>query len=107
MRRAMSALPRRRIRSLLAWLAVIVAAVALAWGPDDVLAQEDQPSGDVDLGGQLYAQACAQCHASDGRGAVVPGSDGLIKQRDGRRATVQLSGALVRQTVDIQGGESW
>ena len=73
----MSALSRRKIRSLLAWFAVVAAAIALAvtWGSDDVLAQESAPSGDVDLGGQLYAQACAQCHASDGSGAVVPGSD--------------------------------
>lgn len=73
----MSALSRRKIRSLLAWFAVIAAAVALAaaWGPGDVLAQESAQVGDVDLGGQLYAQACAQCHASDGGGAVVPGSD--------------------------------
>jgi ubiquinol-cytochrome c reductase cytochrome c subunit len=73
----MSALSRRRIGNLLAWFAVIAGAVALtvAWGSDDVRAQESSPVGDVDLGGQLYAQACAQCHASDGGGAVVPGTN--------------------------------
>jgi ubiquinol-cytochrome c reductase cytochrome c subunit len=95
----MSALPRRRIRSLLAWLAVIVAAVALAsWGPDGVLAQEAQPSGDVDLGGQLYAQACAQCHASDGRGAVVPGSDREAPALTGRPQVTAAYVDLVMRT---------
>lgn len=72
----MSALSRRKIRSLLAWFAVIAAALTIAVvGGSDVSAQEQAPAGDIDLGGQLYAQACAQCHASDGGGAVVPGTD--------------------------------
>lgn len=70
--------PRRRtVRTLGSWLVVLVvaAATALWWGPRGVAAQEADVVGDVDLGGQLYAQHCAQCHASDGSGAQVPGTN--------------------------------
>jgi ubiquinol-cytochrome c reductase cytochrome c subunit len=60
-------------RSLLSWAAVILAALAIGiwWQARTASAQESEPRGDVDLGGQLYAQHCAQCHASDGGGALV------------------------------------
>jgi ubiquinol-cytochrome c reductase cytochrome c subunit len=62
---------RRRLAS---WSAVIVGVLALAtwWGARDASALQARQVGDVALGGQLYAQQCAQCHASDGTGAVVP-----------------------------------
>jgi len=75
---AMGARAGRPLRSLLAWLTLLLVClgVALWWSTDDVAAQETEPvEGNVDLGGQLYAQACAQCHASDGGGATVPGTD--------------------------------
>ncbi len=60
-------------RSLLGWFVVAGAVfVGLWWASSDVAAQE--PIGDVALGSQLYAQACAQCHASDGSGAEVAGT---------------------------------
>ena len=62
---------RRRLGS---WLVLVVgvAAVATWWDVRGVSAQEAPQVGDVALGGQLYAQHCAQCHASDGTGTTVP-----------------------------------
>ena len=64
-------------RGLVSWIVLIagVVAVALWWDASGASAQETQPEGDVDLGSQLYAQNCAQCHASDGSGAQVPGTE--------------------------------
>lgn len=64
---------RRLHRTLRSWAVVIVACAALGvwWQARAADAQETQPAGDVELGAQLYAQHCAQCHASDGSGAVV------------------------------------
>jgi ubiquinol-cytochrome c reductase cytochrome c subunit len=65
---------RRVYRRLGSWLVVIASIVVLAvwWEARGASAQEADQLGDVALGGQLYAQHCAQCHASDGRGAEVP-----------------------------------
>ena len=65
-------------RSLTAWMVVVIfgLAVALLWsaraGADVVDADE---IGDVTQGAQLYARDCAQCHAANGLGAEVPGTD--------------------------------
>ncbi|HSK98666.1 MAG TPA: c-type cytochrome [Euzebyales bacterium] len=62
---------RRRLAS---WLVLIVGLLTLAtwWGARDASALQADQIGDVELGEQLYAQQCAQCHASDGSGAIVP-----------------------------------
>jgi ubiquinol-cytochrome c reductase cytochrome c subunit len=64
---------RRVYRRLGSWLVLIAAVVAVAtwWAARGVSAQEANQIGDVELGARLYAQNCAQCHASDGRGAEV------------------------------------
>jgi ubiquinol-cytochrome c reductase cytochrome c subunit len=64
-------------RRLSAWFVVTGALIALVlwWDARDATAQEADQIGDVALGGQLYAQQCAQCHASDGSGAIVPETD--------------------------------
>lgn len=83
----MGARSARSVRNLLAWLTLLLGClgVAMWWSADDVAAQEAEPmTGDVDLGGQLYAQACAQCHASDGGGATVPGTDRTAPALSGR-----------------------
>lgn len=83
----MGAPSARSVRNLLGWLTLFLGClgVALWWSADDVAAQEAEPlTGDVDLGGQLYAQACAQCHASDGGGATVPGTDRTAPALSGR-----------------------
>ena len=75
------------VRNVIAWLTLLLGCLGLAlwWSTDDVAAQEAEPlGGDVDLGGQLYAQACAQCHASDGRGATVPRTDRTAPALSGR-----------------------
>jgi mono/diheme cytochrome c family protein len=87
MQSAMGARSGRPLRNLFAWLTLLLLGlgVALWWSTDDVAAQEAEPvEGDVDLGGQLYAQACAQCHASDGGGATVPGTDRTAPALSGR-----------------------
>jgi ubiquinol-cytochrome c reductase cytochrome c subunit len=62
-----------RKRRLISWIVLIAGLAALTawWTARDASAQEAGQTGDVALGGQLYAQNCAQCHASDGRGAEV------------------------------------
>lgn len=69
-------------RAAAAWAAVTIGVLAagLAWNAAMARAQEQPPelTGDVQLGAQLYAQQCAQCHASDGRGAEI--------ENTGRRA---------------------
>jgi ubiquinol-cytochrome c reductase cytochrome c subunit len=67
---------RRAPRGLVSWIVLIagIIVVGVWWNANGAAAQEAQPAGDVDLGGQLYAQFCAQCHASDGTGAEVPGT---------------------------------
>ena len=66
----MSARAGHPVVKLIAWLAVALGCALLVswWSAGDVAAQDDE-IGDVELGAQLYAQACAQCHASDGGGA--------------------------------------
>lgn len=84
---AMRARSDRSVRNLLSWSALLLGClgIALWWSADGVAAQEPEPTtGDVDLGGQLYAQACAQCHASDGGGATVPGTDRTAPALSGR-----------------------
>jgi ubiquinol-cytochrome c reductase cytochrome c subunit len=83
----MGAPSARSVRNLLGWLTLLLGCLGVAlWSSaDGVAAQEAEPlTGDVDLGGQLYAQACAQCHASDGRGATVPGTDRTAPELSGR-----------------------
>jgi ubiquinol-cytochrome c reductase cytochrome c subunit len=79
---------------LIAWLAVVSVCALLVswWSAGDVAAQEDE-IGDVELGAQLYAQACAQCHASDGGGAQVPGTD--------RRAPALAGAGITSSYVDL------
>jgi len=71
---------RQAYRRLGSWVVLVAAVIALAaWWSARATAQESSEEarqiGDVDLGAQLYSQACAQCHAADGSGAVVPGTD--------------------------------
>lgn len=82
----MRALSPRMYQNLIGWVVVIAAGAALMvwWSSGDVAAQESEPAGDVALGSQLYAQACAQCHASDGRGVEVPGTDEVAPALEGR-----------------------
>jgi ubiquinol-cytochrome c reductase cytochrome c subunit len=79
---------------LVAWLAVVLGSAVLVawWSAGDVAAQEDD-IGDVELGAQLYAQACAQCHASDGSGAQVPGTD--------RKAPALAGAGITSSYVDL------
>lgn len=97
---AMGARSGRSVRNLLAWLIVTAAAGAIAflWAPRDVAAQEADTIGDVDLGGQLYAQACAQCHASDGGGAEVPGTNRQAPALAGRPNVTAAYVDLVMRT---------
>jgi ubiquinol-cytochrome c reductase cytochrome c subunit len=69
----MGELSHRMRRRHGSWLVLIVGLAALAtwWSVRGASAQEAEQVGDVALGGQLYAQYCAQCHASDGSGAIV------------------------------------
>lgn len=67
-------------RRLLSWLVVVIAlGVVALWSTTRASAQEtvEDPTqeGDVELGAQLYSQNCAQCHAADGTGVIVPGTD--------------------------------
>ena len=61
----------------LAWLPVLLGAVlvslwtARADAQTDPLPDDPSAIGDVELGSQLYALNCAQCHASNGLGAEV------------------------------------
>ena len=64
--------------AVLAWLPVLLGAVLLSLWAARADAQTesavpDDPAavGDVELGSQLYALNCAQCHASNGLGAEV------------------------------------
>lgn len=89
-------------RTLLGWLVVVASGigVALWWAPGDVSAQV-QPGdqiGDVALGSQLYAQACAQCHASDGSGATVPGTDRMAPPLSGQADVTAAYVDLVMRT---------
>lgn len=96
----MSALPPRMYRSLIGWFVVLSAGTfaVLWWTSGDVAAQEAEPSGDVALGSQLYAQACAQCHASDGRGVEVPGTGRTAPALSGRDDVTAAYIDLVLQT---------
>ncbi|MBW3603307.1 MAG: c-type cytochrome [Actinobacteria bacterium] len=87
-------------RSLIGWFVVVAAGVVLAvwWSPGDVSAQEAEELGDVALGSQLYAQACAQCHASDGRGVEVPGTDRVAPALQGREQVTAAYVDLVLRT---------
>lgn len=75
----MQALSSRTRRALLGWLAVACAAGVLfsvQWaGRAGAQTEQPEPGGDASLGAELYAVHCAQCHAADGSGAVVPGTD--------------------------------
>lgn len=68
----MAAGSARPYRPVLGWIVVlgVALAIGLLWQTRAAAAQA-AAEGDVDLGGQLYAQHCAQCHASDGGGAEV------------------------------------
>lgn len=75
-----NAASHRVSRKVWSWLVVLAALVALAvWSSARAAAQEtaEDPAqtGDFDLGAQLYSQNCAQCHAADGSGAIVPGTE--------------------------------
>lgn len=96
----MSTRSDRSVRNLLAWVivAAAVCAIAFLWAPRDVAAQETEAIGDVDLGGQLYAQACAQCHASDGSGAQVPGTTRQGPALEGRPTVTAAYVDLVMRT---------
>jgi ubiquinol-cytochrome c reductase cytochrome c subunit len=97
----MGARSGRSVRNLVAWLALVASCVTIAlWSTSErVAAQEAQPSeGDVELGGQLYAQACAQCHASDGSGATVPGTDRTAPALSGRSEVTSSYVDLVLRT---------
>lgn len=97
---AMSARAGHPVRNLVTWLALIIvcAALGLWWATGEVAAQESATAGDVELGGQLYAQACAQCHASDGSGAQVPGTDRIAPALAGREQVTAAYIDLVLRT---------
>lgn len=73
----MGAADGRAYRRLGSWVVLIVgvAIVAVWWSSRGAVAQEADELGNAELGAQLYALNCAQCHASDGSGAIVPGTD--------------------------------
>jgi len=67
----------RRTRPLLGWLAVVVAMAALVG-----LGRSAATAADVELSETqrqvaetIYANQCATCHAADGQGRVMPGTD--------------------------------
>lgn len=72
----MDAASRQAYRNWASWLVILGVAVTLAvWFGTRATAQEQVPEGDVELGAQLYSQDCAQCHAADGTGTMVPGTN--------------------------------
>lgn len=66
-------------RALAGWGMLAVAITALLTVGQSAVAQE-QDGGErvpnVELGGQLYALQCAQCHGADGRGGPMPNYEG-------------------------------
>jgi ubiquinol-cytochrome c reductase cytochrome c subunit len=85
-----AAAARQVHRRLGSWLVLIAGVVALAFwwsaraGAQEASEQAADQGGDVALGAQLYSQACAQCHAADGSGAIVPGTDRRAPALTGR-----------------------
>jgi ubiquinol-cytochrome c reductase cytochrome c subunit len=91
---------RRVYRRLGSWLVLVasVAAIATWWAARGASAQEADQVGDVALGAQLYAQHCAQCHASDGRGAEVPNTGRRAPALAGRPQVTAAYVDLVMRT---------
>ena len=95
--------PHPLTRRLGSWLLLLAAITCVAvWWSARASAQEDAPDpaeiGDVALGGQLYSQACAQCHAADGSGTVVPGTDREAPALAGRPQITAAYADLVMRT---------
>ena len=94
---------RQAYRKFGSWLVLIAAVVAVAvWWSAHATAQEASEDaaqiGDVELGAQLYSQACAQCHAADGSGRVVQGTDRRAPALDGRPEVTAAYMDLVLRT---------
>ena len=87
-------------RRLGSWIVLVVGlASAVAWvNVRGAAAQEAEQIGDVNLGGRLYAQHCAQCHASDGGGAIVPGTNRRAPELAGRPEVTAAYVDLVMRT---------
>ena len=69
----------RRTRPLLGWLVLagaLIAALALGWVPAFAV-EEPLTSAQRQTAETLYANQCATCHGSDGRGRTIPGTDEL------------------------------
>lgn len=93
----------RAYRRLGSWLVLIAAIIAVGvWWSARAAAQEASQDaaqiGDVDLGAQLYSQACAQCHAADGSGVIVSGTDRRAPALAGRPEVTAAYVDLVLRT---------
>jgi ubiquinol-cytochrome c reductase cytochrome c subunit len=86
-------------RRLGSWIILVVGlASTVAWlNAREAFAQQAEQIGDVNLGGQLYAQHCAQCHAADGSGAIVPDTNRRAPQLvDSPRVTAAYVDLVMR-----------
>jgi ubiquinol-cytochrome c reductase cytochrome c subunit len=64
----------RRIRPLLGWLMVASAAVAIGVLPTAAAQGQLTPAQQQEAE-TIFANQCATCHGSDGRGRTIPGTD--------------------------------
>src|SRR5687767_10989087 len=69
----------RNTRPLLGWLLVTVAsAVVVAMGLVPALAAEEPLTAEQRQTAEtIYANQCATCHGSDGRGRTIPGTEDM------------------------------
>ena len=65
----------RRIRPLLGWLLVVVGLAAIWILALPAVAQEPLSDEQRRTAETIYANQCATCHGSDGRGRAIPGTD--------------------------------
>lgn len=91
--------PARSRRSLAAWAAVIIAALAVALVASSRADAQDDPAvfGDTAEGARLYALNCASCHAANGLGTEVGDSGRLAPPlRDSEQVTASYMDLVMR-----------